>query len=113
MQIVKPAVKAIVSSYTDGSKQEVHRIVLQNKDITVELTNIGCAITAIRTPDKHGIQKNIVAGFKDLDCYKVNKDYFGAIIGRYANRIGEGKFTLNDKPYQLSINDAHNHLHGG
>lgn len=113
MPIVKTAVKTTVSSYTDSLQQPVQHIVLQNKDITIELTNIGCAITAIRTPDKNGIQKNIVAGFKDLGYYKVNKDYFGAVVGRYANRIAEGKFTLNEKQYQLSINDAGNHLHGG
>jgi aldose 1-epimerase len=114
MQVARPnALKVTVSSYTDSESETILHIVLQNRDITVELTNIGCAITSIRTPDRNQLQKNIVAGFTNLELYKINKDYFGCVVGRYANRIANGTFVLNGTPFQLTINDAPNHLHGG
>jgi aldose 1-epimerase len=95
---------------TDGLMQ---RVILTNKKITVELTNIGASIVAIHTPDMQGIQKNIVAGFEDLSQYYTNSDYMGCVVGRVANRIAKGKFSLNGEDYQLPINDPPNHLHGG
>lgn len=105
--------KASVSSYTDKANNTIYSIVLNNGTVTVELTNIGCAITAIRTPDRNNKMKNIVAGFKGPELYKVNRDYFGCVVGRYANRISNGAFTLEGKRYQLGINNPPNHLHGG
>lgn len=105
--------KALVSSYTDKAKDTIYSIVLNNGTVTAELTNIGCAITAIRTPDRNNKKKNIVAGFKDPELYKVNRDYFGCVVGRYANRISNGAFTLEGKHYQLGTNNPPNHLHGG
>lgn len=87
--------------------------ILKNSEITVELTNIGASIVAIHTPDKQGVVKNIVAGFEDLSQYNINRDYLGCIVGRFANRIANGRFILNDQTYQLTINDGVNHLHGG
>ena len=106
-------VKVSVSSYTDKANETIHSIVLNNGSVAVELTNIGCAITAIRTPDRNNKKKNIVAGFKDPELYKVNKDYFGCVVGRYANRISNGAFMLDGKRYQLGTNNPPNHLHGG
>lgn len=91
----------------------IMHIVLQNRYMSVELTNIGCAVVAIHVPDRHGVMKNIVAGFDNINDYFINKDYFGCIVGRYANRIADGKFRLNGIDYQLTINDGNNHLHGG
>jgi len=81
--------------------------------MTVELTNIGCSITALHVPDKNGQQANIVAGFADLHLYKENPDYFGCVVGRFTNRITNGQFQLNGASYQLTINNGNNHLHGG
>ena len=89
------------------------RIVLQNNELSVHLTNIGASIVAIHAPDKQGIYKNIVAGFDDLASYYVNKDYLGCTVGRYANRIAKGRFSIQGEDFQLAINDAPNHLHGG
>ncbi len=86
---------------------------LRNGNMTVELTNIGCAITAIRTPDNQTNQANIVAGFSGLLDYKTNVDYFGCVVGRYTNRITNGRFQLDGRTHQLSINNGGNHLHGG
>lgn len=102
-----------VSSYVNKVKETVYNIILDNGTIIVELTNIGCAITAIRTPDRNNKKKNIVAGFKDPELYKINRDYLGCVVGRYANRISNGVFTLEGKRYQLGINNPPNHLHGG
>ena len=92
---------------------DVKQATLSNGNITVDLTNIGCAITALQVPDKNGVQANIVAGFSDLQLYKDNPDYFGCVVGRFANRITNGQFQLNGTHYQLTINNGNNHLHGG
>lgn len=99
--------------YELKGNDKVFRIILRNENMAVELTNIGCAITAIRTPDKRNNQENIVAGFSDLADYRINEDYFGCVVGRFTNRITNGRFQLNGKTYQLSINNGNNHLHGG
>jgi aldose 1-epimerase len=114
MTITKPGVlKTTVWHRADRGNEPVVMIVLQNRDITVECTNLGCAITAIYTPDSHLVKKNIVAGFTNWELYTINKDYLGCVVGRYANRIGDGAFNLNGKKYQLTVNDGPNHLHGG
>lgn len=108
---MKPPSHTVSIIPTDDST--IKRIILKNNELTVELTTIGASIVAIHTPDKNGVIKNIVAGFKELSQYNINRDYLGCIVGRYANRIANGRFTLNDQPYQLTINDGVNHLHGG
>lgn len=93
--------------------KDVYRIVLQNGEITVVLSNLGCCVLAIEAPDKNGNCKNIVAAFPNLEDYLANRDYLGCVVGRYANRIANGRFTLNGEPFFLSRNDGCNHLHGG
>lgn len=93
--------------------KEVHKFSLTNGFATIGITNLGCTILEIYTPDKNGRQQNIVAGFKDINDYQNNRDYFGCVVGRYANRIGGGSFPLNGKKIILSVNDGKNHLHGG
>jgi aldose 1-epimerase len=93
--------------------KEVYKYTLQNESIKVDITNLGCSIMAIYTKGSDQREKNIVAGFKDIKDYEINPYYFGCVIGRYANRIANGKFTLGGKNIQLSVNDGINHLHGG
>ena len=93
--------------------KEVYKFILQNAGVKVVLTNLGCSIMAIYTKDKDGLQKNIVAGFEDVKDYCDNPDYFGCVLGRYANRIANAKFTLGEREISLSINDHVHHLHGG
>ena len=93
--------------------KEVYRISLRNKEMTVGITNIGCAIMSIHTPDRTGLQKNIVAGFGKPEGYLRNPWYFGCVVGRVVNRIGGGRFDLEGRTVQLSMNDGNNHLHGG
>lgn len=86
---------------------------IRNGEITIELTNYGCTIVSIYTPDKWGHSKNIVAGFNHLSQYTQDHPYIGCVIGRYANRIAHGKFSIDGVSYQLPVNDGKNHLHGG
>jgi len=84
-----------------------------NKGIEVKITNYGGIITSIITPDKNGNFSDIVLGFESLEEYLAGHPYFGAIIGRYCNRIKNGTFSLNGIQYNLAKNDGNNHLHGG
>lgn len=84
-----------------------------NNGMEVDIINYGGIITAIRIPDKHKEPGDVVLGFETLDAYLAEQPYFGAIIGRYANRIADGRFTLDGKEYKLAVNNGPNHLHGG
>jgi len=87
---------------------------LQNDNMLVTITNYGARIVNLLVPDKKGRLDDIVLGFNSLDDYlNAKEQYFGAIIGRYANRIKNGVYTLDDVNYQLDVNDSPNHLHGG
>lgn len=84
--------------------------------ITVKITNLGGIITSIETPDRNGKLADIALGYDSADDYMnaVEKPYFGAIVGRYGNRIAKGSFKINGKTFQLATNnDNINHLHGG
>jgi aldose 1-epimerase len=94
--------------------QEVSRFTLCNdNDITVQIITYGGIITAIRTPDKIGKVADVALGLNTLAEYQGVHPYFGALIGRYGNRIAAGRFTLDGVEYRLAKNDGANHLHGG
>jgi len=88
---------------------------LKNKHgISAQITNYGAIIVSINVPDRHGKFADIVQGYDTIAEYiNGNGPYMGAVVGRVANRIGLGKFTLNSKTYTLAINNGPNHLHGG
>lgn len=86
---------------------------LSNKDISIGLIDWGATITSIHMPDRSGKKANIVAGYANLKDYEHNEYYFGSVIGRVANRIAGGRFTLHGKLQQLTVNNDGNHLHGG
>jgi aldose 1-epimerase len=81
--------------------------------VSIGIINYGATVTSIKTPDKEGRFEDIVLGFDDIDGYIGDKMYLGCTVGRYANRIADGKFVLNGKQYNLDINWETNHLHGG
>jgi aldose 1-epimerase len=83
------------------------------KDIKVTITNYGGIITGIYTPDKNGKTSNIVLGFDNLEQYLDGHPYFGALIGRYGNRIAKAEFSLDGEDYILAVNNGNNALHGG
>lgn len=91
-----------------------HLFTLTNANgMRVDITNYGGIVTGIFVPDKDGNIENIVLGFDEIRPYEGDHPFFGAIIGRYGNRIARGTFSLDGETYQLSINDGNNHLHGG
>lgn len=79
----------------------------------VQITNYGAKIVSLLAPDKEGNLADVVLGFSTLEEWKQKETYFNAVIGRYANRIKDGRFTLDGKEYQLAVNNGTNHLHGG
>lgn len=103
------------SSYGDlEDGTAVTLVTLANgKGIEVDVISYGGIITRLVTPDASGQPVNIVLGLDGLAEYVSSSPYFGALIGRYGNRIAGGKFTLDGTTYQLPINDGENHLHGG
>lgn len=87
---------------------------LSNESVSVAITNYGARVIGLLTPDKNGDQVDVILGFDSIHGYlDTTEVYHGAIIGRYANRISHGRFTLNDEEYKLEINNGRNHLHGG
>ena len=93
---------------------EVYLFTLTN-DLGFEasIINYGGAITSLKVPDRAGVFGDVVLGFETLEDYVRNPRYFGALIGRHANRIAMGRFSLNGVEYQLEQNNGLNHLHGG
>ncbi|KGK01957.1 Aldose 1-epimerase [Pseudoalteromonas sp. ND6B] len=92
----------------------INQVTLTNSNgVSVDVINYGGIITRIETPDSNGNMGNIVLGMDNLEDYTNATTYFGAIIGRFGNRIANGKFSLNGTDYQLATNDGANHLHGG
>jgi aldose 1-epimerase len=81
--------------------------------IEARIMTYGATLVSLRTPDRAGHFSNIILGFDTLDSYLAGVPYFGATVGRYANRIANGRFTLDGKSYQLPQNNAPNSLHGG
>jgi aldose 1-epimerase len=111
-QTTPSARRTAFGTMPDGTA--VHQFTLTNANgIELKAINYGGIITALRTPDRGGTLDDIVLGFETLDGYLKDHPFFGAIIGRYGNRIGKGQFTLDGKTYKLATNNGPNHLHGG
>jgi len=92
----------------------VEQFTLSNKNgVEVRAITYGGIITSITTPDRAGAMGDIVLGFDSIDGYLGGHPYFGAIIGRYGNRIAKGRFTIDAREYTLATNNGPNHLHGG
>lgn len=84
-----------------------------NKGVSISLTNYGGIVTSVTTPDRNGQPGDIVLGFDKLEQYLEKHPFFGALVGRFGNRIGGAKFTLNGQTYTLPQNNGQNHIHGG
>ncbi len=97
----------------DGKQVRLETITNAN-GLEMTVTNFGAKVVSLMVPDKEGNFADIVLGFDNIDAYLVAKEpYFGAAIGRYGNRIANGKFTLNGEEFTLAVNNGINHLHGG
>jgi aldose 1-epimerase len=99
---------------TTQEGQNVDQYLLKNKSgMQISIITYGGIITSWTAADKNGDYKDIVLGYNTLEEYETETPYFGALIGRYGNRIAKGRFSLNDTTYALAINNGVNHLHGG
>jgi len=100
-----------------GTTPDGHEITLftlsKDHQFEVSIINFGGAITSIKVPDRYGKIADVVLGYDTLAEYVKNPRFFGGLIGRHANRIARGKFSLNGIEYQLAQNNGVNHLHGG
>ncbi|MCX2955372.1 aldose epimerase family protein [Lentzea sp. NEAU-D7] len=114
----EPELRRELFGRTGGT--DVHRYVLAwPGGLTVRVLDYGGVIQSLEAPDRHGVPANVVLGFSSLDDYVANNQpgaarvFFGAVIGRYANRIARGAFTLDDVQHRLPLNNGPNSLHGG
>ena len=94
--------------------QPVDVYTLTNKrGMEARVTNYGGIILSLRVPDRNGRFDDVVLGYDSLAGYLAESPYFGALVGRYGNRIARGRFTLDGRQYTLATNNGVNHLHGG
>jgi aldose 1-epimerase len=96
----------------DGQAVDLYTLTNAN-GMVAKITNYGGIVTELWVPDRNGKLGDVVLGFDNVGDYEEYSPYFGSLIGRYGNRIGKGKFTLDGKAYTLATNNDENHLHGG
>lgn len=109
---------ALAATRTEFGKlpdgRSVEAVTLTNgAGVSVKIIAYGAAIQSVVTPDRDGKAADITLAYGDMRGYLANPQYFGATVGRYANRIAKGRFVLDGKTYQLPVNDGANSLHGG
>lgn len=97
---------------SDGTTVELYTLT-NSKGLTAKICTYGGILTQLQTPDRKGQMGDVVLGYDNLADYLAPHPYFGVIVGRYANRIARGKFTVEGKTYTLATNNGPNHLHGG
>src|SRR5215217_3510163 len=99
-------------SHIDGKPVDLYTI-RNGNGMAVSITNYGARIEQILVPDRHGRLGDVVQGYETIDQVRSGQGSMGAFIGRYANRIANGRFTLEGKEYQLSLNSGPHSSHGG
>lgn len=104
--------KRFYGNTIDGAGADIFTL-KNSKGTVAEITNYGGIITSLKVIDNKGLYEDVVLGFDNLEGYMHNKPYFGAIIGRVANRIENSTFEMNGIDYKVAANDGGNHLHGG
>ncbi|OOG36898.1 galactose mutarotase [Rhodanobacter sp. C06] len=106
------ASRAVFGTMPDGRKVEV--VTLDDgHGFTARVISLGASLQSLMLPDRDGKLADVVLAYPDLHDYLAKPQYFGATVGRFANRIAGGRFTLDGKSYQLTLNDGPNSLHGG
>jgi aldose 1-epimerase len=109
---VTPLKKQPFGKTADG--QEIDLYTLANKNgVEAAIMDYGGTVVSIKTPDRNGKLDDIALGFDSVDGYLKDPPFFGALVGRYGNRIAKGRFKLNGVEYKLAVNNGENHLHGG
>ncbi len=109
----EPGIESVAFSSTpDGTPVELYTL-RNNQGAQARIMTYGGIVVSLKVPDRDGGMADVVLGYDSLWGYVDNNPYFGAIIGRYGNRIANGRFTLNRQTYRLATNNGENHLHGG
>jgi galactose mutarotase-like enzyme len=110
---VQPGIQqAPFAQLPDGAQVQVFTLA-NAAGMTVRILDFGGIITEIHVPDRDGVFADVALGFDRLEPYRGDSPYFGALIGRYGNRIAAGRFTLDGQEFALPVNNGKNHLHGG
>lgn len=107
-----PIQQAPFATLPDGTQVTVFTLT-NTSGMRVRILDFGGIITEIHVPDRDGVLADVALGFDTFDPYLGDSPYFGALIGRYGNRIAAGRFTLDGQTYALPVNNGKNHLHGG
>ncbi|HHS12650.1 MAG TPA: galactose mutarotase [bacterium] len=106
-----------ISQKTYGTLPDGRHVILFHlmnaNGMQADIINYGGILVSLKTPNRKGHLGDVVLGFDDLESYLHDPPYFGALIGRYGNRIARGRFTLEGKEYSLAVNNNGHHLHGG
>lgn len=117
MAVIATAARATITKAPFGSTADgkpVTLYILRNANgVEAKIATFGATLVSLTEPDRQGHLANVVLGFDSVDPYVRGVPFYGAIIGRYGNRIAGGRFSLDGRAYQLSINDGSNSLHGG
>ncbi|MFD3619201.1 aldose epimerase family protein [Streptomyces sp. NPDC058676] len=103
--------KSLFGKLADGTK--VHSWALENGGTRLKVLSWGGVVQSLEIPDREGRYANVSLGFDTIEDYVAGSPYFGALIGRYGNRIAEGRFTLDGESHRVDVNDGANSLHGG
>ena len=96
----------------DGTAVDIYTLTNVH-GVEARIITYGAIVVSLKTPDRNGRLEDVVLGFNNLDDYLTRSRFFGAVAGRYANRIGNARFTLDGKTHELAANNGKNHLHGG
>jgi len=112
-EIKMDVTKEIFGTMPDGREVELYTLVNAN-GVRARIMNYGAILVSLEVPDKNGNLEDVTLGYYNFEDYlKNNSPYFGAIVGRYGNRVGDAQFTLDGVTYNLAANNGKNHLHGG
>ncbi|MDQ3732177.1 MAG: galactose mutarotase [Pseudomonadota bacterium] len=109
----KPSIEREVFGKTPGGTLVDLYTLVNDKGVEAKIMTYGGIIVSLNVPDRNGELGDVVLGYDNLRGYLKNNPYFGAVVGRFANRIAQGRFVLDGKKYELARNDGENHLHGG
>src|SRR4051812_14446342 len=104
--------KRAYGTTSDGKAVDEYTLT-NTKGMVVKILTLGGIIASVQVPDRRGKLDELVLGCSNVSDYETKSAYFGALIGRYGNRIGAAGFTLEGQPYSLAVNDGPNTLHGG
>ncbi len=109
---ITPLKKQLFGKTADGQPIDLYTLTNRN-GVEIGIMNRGATIVSIRVPDRSGKLGDVALGFDSLDGYLKGTAFFGALVGRYGNRIAKGRFKLDGVEYKLAVNNGENHLHGG